>query len=60
MSEEKQTFLEKIAAKLNAFNQRLEVRLRRNQQLLESMRAEEDFEKSMGYMKEFFGLKGGK
>lgn len=59
MSEEKQTFLEKIAAKLNAFNQRLEVRLRRNQQLLESMRAEEDFEKSMGYMKEFFGLKGG-
>ena len=59
MSEEKHTFLEKIAAKLNAFNQRLEVRLRRNQQLLESMRAEEDFEKSMGYMKEFFGLKGG-
>lgn len=59
MSEEKQTFLERIAAKLNVFNQRLEVRLRRKQQLLESMRAEEDFEKSMGYMKDFFGLKGG-
>lgn len=59
MSEVNQTFLERIAAKLNAFNQCLEVRLRKNQQLLESMRAEEDFEKSMGYMKEFFGLKGG-
>jgi len=59
MSEEKQTFLERIAAKLNVFNQRLEVRLRKKQQLLESMRAEEDFEKSMGYMKDFFGLKGG-
>ena len=59
MSEEKQTFLERIAAKIDAFNQHLEVRLRKKQQLLESMRAEEDFEKSMGYMKEFFGLKGG-
>lgn len=56
---EKQTFLERIAAKINAFNQRLEVRIRKKQQLLESMRAEEDFEKSMGYMKDFFGLKGG-
>ena len=59
MSEEKQTFLERIAAKLNVFNQRLEVRLRKKQQLLESMRAEEGFEKSMGYMKDFFGLKEG-
>lgn len=48
-----------IVAKLNAFNQRLEARLRRNQTLLENMRAEEDFKKSMGYMKEFFGFKGG-
>ena len=48
-----------IVAKLNAFNQRLEARLRRNQMLLENMRAEEDFKKSMGYMKEFFGFKGG-
>ena len=59
MSEVNQTFLERIATRLNAFNQRLEVRLRKNQKLLESMRAEEDFEKSMGYLKEFFGIKGG-
>lgn len=58
--EEKQSLTGRIVAKLNSFNQRLEARLRRNQVLLENMRAEEDFNKSMGYMKEFFGLKGGK
>ena len=57
---ENQSLTERIAAKLNAFNQRLEARLRRNQTLLENMRVEEDFNKSMGYMKEFFGYKGGK
>ena len=57
--EEKQSLTERIVAKLSAFNQRLEARLRRNQVLLEDMRAEEDFNKSMGYMKEFFGIKGG-
>ena len=57
---ENQSLTERIAAKLNAFNQRLEARLRRNQTLLENMRVEEDFKKSMGYMKEFFGYKGGK
>ena len=60
MSEVNQTFLERIAGKLNAFNQRLEARLRKNQTLLENMRAEENFEKSMSYMKEFFGFKGEK
>ena len=59
MSEVNQTFLERVATRLNAFNKRLEVRLRKNQQLLESMRAEEDFEKSMGYLKKIYGLKGG-
>lgn len=54
-----QSLVERIATKLNAFNQRLEARLRKNQTLLENMRAEEDFRKSMGYMKEFFGFKGG-
>lgn len=53
------SIVDRILAKLNAFNQRLEARLRRNQTLLENMRAEEDFKKSMGYMKEFFGFKGG-
>lgn len=53
------SIVDRIVAKLNAFNQRLEARLRRNQTLLENMRAEEDFKKSMGYMKEFFGFKGG-
>ena len=56
--EEKQSLTERIVAKLSAFNQRMEARLRRNQVLLENMRAEEDFNKSMGYMKEFFGIKG--
>lgn len=60
MMEEKQSLTERIVAKLSAFNQRLEARLRRNQVLLENMRSAEDFNKSMGYMKEFFGFKGGK
>ena len=54
--EAKQSLTERIATKLNAFNQRLEARLRKNQTLLENMRAEEDFIKSMGYLKEFFGF----
>ena len=58
--EEKLALTERIVAKLSAFNQRLEERLRKNQILLENMRAEESFEKSMGYMKEFFGFGGGK
>ena len=60
MLETKKSLTERIAAKLNAFNQRLEARLRRNQIILESMRSEESFGKSMGYMKEFFGFGGGK
>ena len=56
MPETKQSLVERIATKLNAFNQRLEARLRKNQTLLENMRAEEDFGKSMGYLKEFFGF----
>lgn len=60
MLETKKSRTERIAAKLNAFNQRLEARLRRNQILLENMRTEESFEKSIGYMKEFFGFWGGK
>ena len=59
MPNTEQSLIERIATKLNAFNQRLEARLRKNQMLLENMRAEEDFRKSMGYMKEFFGFKGG-
>ena len=57
MPDTKQSLTERIATKLNALNQRLEARLRKNQTLLENMRAEEDFKKSMGYMKEFFGFK---
>ena len=51
---------ERIAAKLDAFNRRLEARLRRNQELLENMRAEEDFGRSMEYCKEFFRIRGGR
>jgi len=57
MSDTNQSLSERIATRLNALNQRLEARLRKNQTLLENMRAEEDFKKSMGYMKEFFGFK---
>ena len=57
MPDTNQSLTERIEAKLNAFNQRLEARLRKNQTLLENMRAEEDFKKSMGYMMEFFGFK---
>ena len=57
MSDTNQSLLERIATRLNALNQRLEARLRKNQTLLENMRAEEDVKKSMGYMKEFFGFK---
>ena len=47
---------ERIAEKLDAFNRRLEARLRKNQELLENMRAEEDFGRSMEYFKEFFRM----
>ena len=60
MTTSNQSLTERIAARLNVFNQRLEARIRRNQELLENMRAEEDFGRSMGYLKEFFGFKGGK
>ena len=60
MSTSNQSLTERIAARLDAFNQRLEARLRRNQELLENMRAEENFGRSMGYLKEFFGFRGGK
>ena len=57
MPDTKLSLTERIATKLSAFNQRLEARLRKDQTILENMRAEEDFKKSMGYMKEFFGFK---
>ena len=59
MTTNKQPITERIAARLDAFNRRLEARLRRNQELLENMRAEEDFGRSMEYFKEFFWIKGG-
>jgi glucose-6-phosphate-specific signal transduction histidine kinase len=60
MATNNQSVTERISERLDAFNQRLAARLRRNQKLLENMRAEEDFRKSMGYLKEFFRFKGGK
>ena len=57
MPDTKRSRTERIAAKLNAFNQRLAARLRKNQMLLENMRAEEVFKKSMGYVRKFFGFK---
>ena len=59
MTTDKQPIAECIAARLDTFNRRLEARLRRNQELLENMRAEEYFGRSMEYFKEFFRIKGG-
>lgn len=60
MPEAKQSLTDRIIVKLTAFNQRLEERVWRNQELLEKMRAEDDLKKCMGYMKEVFVFKGGK
>lgn len=49
----------RIIAKLEGFNERLEARLKKNRALQEQMREEEDFKKSMGYMLQIFGFKGG-
>ena len=57
MDMKKRTFAQRIAAKLEAFNERLEARNRKRQQILDSMRAEKDYDRSMTYMKEFFCTK---
>ena len=54
----KQSLVKRIEAKLEAFNRRLESKLRRRQEILNKMKAEEDFDKSMEYLKEFFRVKG--
>lgn len=50
---------QRIIAKLEGFNERLEARLKKNRALQEQMREEGDFKKSMGYMLQIFGFKGG-
>lgn len=57
MDMKKRTFAQRIAAKLEAFNERLEARNRKRQQILDSMRAEKDYDRSMTYMKESFRTK---
>ena len=54
MTTNKQTITDQIAERLNAFNARLEAKINRRQAILENMRAEEDFGRSMEYLKEFF------
>lgn len=51
------SLLEKITGQLEAFYNRLEARVRRNDELLAQMREEENFAKSMRYLKEFFNFK---
>lgn len=53
------SLLEKITGQLEAFCNRLEAKVKRNDELLVQMRAEEDFRKSMSYLKEFFSFKRG-
>ena len=57
MDNQKCTLTERIAEKLEAFNDRLEARNRKRQLILDKMRAEEDYDRSMAYMKEFFRIK---
>lgn len=54
----KQSLAKRIEAKLQAFNKRMESKLKRRQEILNNMKAEEDFHKSMEYLKEFFRVKG--
>ena len=56
MDANKRSLTKRIEAKLEAFNQRLEVRLRKKEEIFNNMREAEDFSTSMGYMKEFFGF----
>ena len=51
------SLLEKITGQLETFCNRLEAKVKRNDELLAQMRAEEDFKKSMSYIKEFFSFK---
>ena len=53
-----QSLVKGIKAKLEAFNRHLESKLRRRQTILDNMKAEENFDKSMEYLKEFFRVKG--
>ena len=50
----KQSLVKRIETKLQAFNKRMESKLKRRQEILSNMKAEEDFNKSMEYLKEFF------
>lgn len=59
MTDCKQSLTERIEVKLKVFNRRMESKLRRRQEMLNNMKAEEDFDKSMEYMKVFFREKGG-
>ena len=54
----KQSLVKRIEAKLRAFNKRIESKLKRRQKILHNMKAEEDFDKGMEYLKEFFRVKG--
>lgn len=54
----KQSLAKRIEAKLQAFNKRLESKFKRRQEILNNMKEEEDFDKSMEYLKEFFRVKG--
>lgn len=58
MTETNQTLTERLTAKLNTINQRIVAKLRQRQVILEKMRSEDDFEKSMEYLKEFFKVTG--
>lgn len=49
----KKTWAEKIATRLNAFNEKLEERLRKNQIFLENMGTEKLMQENKAYLKQF-------
>ena len=49
-----------IAERLNASSERMKARVRRNEEILEKVREETDWRKTLGYLKEVLGIKGGK
>ena len=57
MTVEKQRENRGVAAKMDAFNDRLSARIKRNHELLKRMHEEKDFSKVVQYMKAFFSFR---
>lgn len=56
MAERKETLIERMGLKLDAFNDRLKIKVVKRQEVYNAMRAEKDYKKVFAYMKEFFSI----